>query len=83
MMANEIDERVVRLRASPEGRNVIEAVERVSARMAAAGKRYTFAEDDLLRLKGINFTDEAVHVEQQTALSALPTKGLAGKGEGT
>jgi hypothetical protein len=60
MMANGIDEGIVRLRASPEGRSVIEAIERVSARMVAAGKKYSYAETELPRLKGINFTDRAV-----------------------
>lgn len=60
MMANDIDESIVRLRASPEGRSVIEAIERLSARMFAAGKKRSYEELDLPRLKGINFTDRAV-----------------------
>jgi hypothetical protein len=60
MMANDLDERVVRLRASPEGRSIIAAVERVFARMAAAGKRYDLNEGDLRWLKGVNLTDDAV-----------------------
>ncbi|MEJ7848177.1 MAG: hypothetical protein WKF92_08835 [Pyrinomonadaceae bacterium] len=60
MMASDIDERVIRLRASTKGRNVIEAIERISIRMIAAGKKYSYAEMDIPKLKGINFTDHAV-----------------------
>jgi hypothetical protein len=60
MMANDIDESIVRLRASPEGIRVIEAIERLSAKMVAAGKKRSYEELELPRLKGINFTDRAV-----------------------
>ena len=60
LIAVDIDERIVRLRGSSDGRSVIDAVERLSARMAAAGRKYTYAEDDLPRLKGDNFTDDVI-----------------------
>jgi len=60
MLAADMDDRLIRLRASPEGRAVIEAIERVSARMIAAGKTYSYAELDLPKLKGLNFVDEAI-----------------------
>ena len=60
MMANDIDERVVRIRASPEGREIIAAIERLSSKMVAVGKKRSYEEQELPRLKGINFTDRAV-----------------------
>jgi hypothetical protein len=60
ILASDIDDRVVRLRASPEGRSVIEAIERVSARMIADGKRNSYEELDLPKLRGLNFVDHSI-----------------------
>jgi hypothetical protein len=59
-IAVDIDEKQVRLRGSSEGRSVIEAMERLSSRLAAAGSKHTYAEDDIPRIKGVNFTDQAI-----------------------
>ena len=60
MMANEIDENIVRLRSSAEGRHLIEAVERLVARRRAAGEEESQVEATLRYMKGVNFTDESV-----------------------
>jgi hypothetical protein len=60
IIASDIDDRVVRLRASVEGRSVIGAIERVSARMIATGKKYSYEELDLPKLRGVNFVDLAI-----------------------
>ena len=61
MMANEIDENLIRLRAAPEGRRIIEAVERLVARRRAAGEEESQILEETLRfMKGVNFTDESV-----------------------
>ncbi len=61
MMAMDIDDRTVRLRGTPEGRKIIEAIERLSARMKAAGEKYiTPDEMDLPKLKSLNFVDHAI-----------------------
>jgi hypothetical protein len=60
IIASDIDDRIVRLRASPEGRSVIEAIERLSARMIAAGSKYSNNELDLPKLRGLNFVDHAI-----------------------
>lgn len=58
-MTEDIDERVVRLRGTTEGKRIIEAIERLSSRMRAAGKED--ATESMLRFaKGINFTDHAI-----------------------
>ena len=60
MMVKELDEHVVRLRSSPEGRSAIEAIERLAARMIALGKTENYTETDLPELKGVNFADESI-----------------------
>ncbi len=60
IIASDIDDRVVRLRSSPEGRSVIEAIERISAQMIADGKKYSYEELELPKLRGINFVDHAI-----------------------
>ncbi len=60
MIALDIDDRSLRLRGTPGGRKVIEAIERLSARMKAAGERYSYDELDLPKLKGLNFVDHAI-----------------------
>lgn len=60
MMANELDDRVVRLRASADGVRVIDAVERLSERMHTVGKSDSQVEMKLRFMKGINFADEAI-----------------------
>ncbi|NOT46658.1 MAG: hypothetical protein HOP17_02765 [Acidobacteria bacterium] len=61
MIALDIDDRTVRLRGSPEGRKIIEAIERLSSRMKMAGEKYiTPDEMDLPKLNGLNFVDHAI-----------------------
>lgn len=61
MMAMDIDDNVVRLRGSTEGKKVIEAIERLSARMKVAGERYVKPDEmDLPKLKGLNFVDHSI-----------------------
>ena len=62
MIAGDIDENSVRLRGSPEGRLIIEAIERVAARMRALGNAEDseHLEDKLRQMKGVNFTDYSV-----------------------
>lgn len=60
MIADEIDDRVVRLRASPEGREAIKAIERLAVRIKAAGKSDSQVEMTLRFVKGANFADEAI-----------------------
>jgi hypothetical protein len=62
MMASQIDERVVRLRASPEGREVIKAIERLAARSKDPNDKFeSQAEMSLKFAQGTNMTDEAIH----------------------
>lgn len=58
-IAEDIDERLSRLRGSDEGKRVIAAIERLAARMRAAGKDDT-TESMLRFAKGTNFTDDAI-----------------------
>lgn len=58
-IAEDIDERVVRLRGTTEGKRIIEAIERVSRRMLAAGKEDQ-TESMLSYVKGVSFTDHAI-----------------------
>lgn len=72
MLMNDLDNRVVRLRGTVEGRQVMDALERALARIRAAanGKtgqhewaeygRFEGAKADLEAAKGINLTDEAI-----------------------
>jgi hypothetical protein len=60
MIANDIDENSVRLRASPEGRRVIAAIERLTARIRSSGSNSESLETMLRQMKGVNFTDQAV-----------------------
>jgi hypothetical protein len=60
IMASDLDDNVVRLRASPEGRSVIEAIERLSTRMRVAGKTDSMVEMTLISAKAVNSADEAV-----------------------
>ncbi|PYS98907.1 MAG: hypothetical protein DMF63_12570 [Acidobacteria bacterium] len=62
MIAGDIDENSARLRGSPEGRSIIEAIERVAARMRELGNadESKYLEDKLRQMKGVNFTDHAV-----------------------
>ncbi len=61
MMASEIDERVVRLRASSDGREVIKAIERLAARMKDPDSKFeSQAEMTLKLVSGTNMTDEAI-----------------------
>jgi hypothetical protein len=59
-IAEHIDSRSVRLRASPEGRRVIEAIERLAARMRAADKSEEIVEMLLRDIKGVSETDRAI-----------------------
>lgn len=58
-MAEDIDERGVRLRGTTEGRRIIEAIERLSIRMRSAGKEDQ-TDSMLSYAKGVNFTDLAI-----------------------
>lgn len=60
MIADDIDGFVLRLRASPEGRRVIEAIELLSARIRAAGKTDSMVEMVLRFTKGVNMADESI-----------------------
>lgn len=72
MLLGELDTRVVRLRASAEGRQAIEALDRAINRMRAAGYgkkdqhewaehgRFDLTSTTLQDAKGINATDEAI-----------------------
>lgn len=60
MIAAHIDDRVVRLRASPEGLRVIEAVERLSARRRAEGKDDEILTMELRSMKGVSDADRAI-----------------------
>lgn len=72
MLLGELDNQVVRLRASAEGRQAIEALERAITRMRAAGAgkknqqewaehgRFDLASTTLQDAKGVNATDEAI-----------------------
>jgi len=60
MMATEIDEHVIRLRSSPDGRQAIDAIERLSVRMRSLGKKENYTETDLPSLKGVNMADDSV-----------------------
>ena len=60
MMADNIDERSIRLRASLQGRSVIESIERLSTSLRAAGKSDSQVEMVLRFTKGVNIADEAV-----------------------
>lgn len=72
MFLGELDNQVVRLRASAEGRQAIQALERAIARMRAAGAgkkdqqewaehgRFDLASTTLQDAKGVNATDEAI-----------------------
>ncbi len=59
-IASDIDERSFRLRGSPEGQKIIDAIERVSARRKAEGERYSYPEGDIRRLKGVSMTDDTI-----------------------
>lgn len=60
MMAEYIDNRVIRLRSSSEGIRVIEAVERLSTRMRVAGNEDSMVKMVLESTSGVNEADEAV-----------------------
>lgn len=60
LIAVGIDENVVRLRGSAEGRQVIEAMKRLDERMKTEYKDGPGVELDLRRVKGTNFKDEAI-----------------------
>ncbi|HUR96867.1 MAG TPA: hypothetical protein VMZ26_02245 [Pyrinomonadaceae bacterium] len=60
LIATDIDENSVRLRASPEGWLIIDAVERLAARTRALGRDASNLETTLHSVKGVNFTDEAI-----------------------
>jgi hypothetical protein len=62
LIASDIDENSVRLRGSPEGRQIIEAIERVAARMRAGGQNddAEHLETTIQRMRGVNFTDYSV-----------------------
>lgn len=61
MIATEIDEGIIRLRASDEGRRIIEAVERLAARVRVVRKEDSEQIDETLRsMKEINFADNSV-----------------------
>ncbi len=51
-IASDIDESSFRLRGSPEGQKIIDAIERVSARQDAAGAKYSFSEIEIPQTKG-------------------------------
>ena len=55
-----IDESVARLRASDQGRQVIDAMNRLYARMEAEGGTGAGVELDLKRVTGTNFKDQAI-----------------------
>jgi len=59
-IAVDIDENVVRLRASDQGRQVIDAMKRLNARMEAEAGTGSGVELDLKRLTGTNFKDQAI-----------------------
>lgn len=60
MMAADLDDHVLRLRASPEGRDAIEAIRRLTTRLHAAGEKDSIADMVLRSTNGVNFADEAV-----------------------
>lgn len=60
LIASDIDDYSVRLRGSPEGQKIIDAIERVSARRKAEGERYSYPEGDIRRLKGVSMTDDTI-----------------------
>lgn len=61
MMASDIDDRIVRLRASPPGREVIKAIERVAVRFKKPEGSFESQVERMLRFaNGINMTDEAI-----------------------
>lgn len=60
MIADKIDGRDVRLRASSEGKSVIEAIERLSARRRADGKSDESIEMVLESANGVNEADRAI-----------------------
>jgi hypothetical protein len=61
MMASQIDERVVRLRASAGGREVIAAIERLAVRSKDPDSTFqSIAETTLKFVSGANMTDEAI-----------------------
>ena len=60
MMANYIDERVVRLRASKDGRDIIQAIERMAARMKDHNGPDSQAGLTLRSLTGTNQADDSV-----------------------
>jgi hypothetical protein len=60
MTAADIDDNLVRLRASPDGRRLIDAIDRVSGRMLAAGEQTDGVLTTLGRMRGINSADEAL-----------------------
>jgi hypothetical protein len=60
MIAEDIDERVIRLRSSIEGKRIIEAIERLSTRRRAEGKSDESIDWVLESTKGINGKDRDV-----------------------
>lgn len=60
ILATDIDENSIRLRASAEGRLIIEAIERLAARMPALAREDSHLATTLAYIKGVNFTDEAI-----------------------
>jgi hypothetical protein len=61
MMASQIDERVVRLRASAGGRDVIAAIERLAVRSKDPDSKFeSLAEMNLKFVSGVNMTDDAI-----------------------
>jgi len=61
MMASEIDDRVVRLRASADGREVIKSIERLAARMKDPESKFESQAEMTLRFViGANMADEAI-----------------------
>ena len=61
MMASEVDERVVRLRASAEGREAMKAIERLAVRSKDPDSKFeSIAEMTLKFVRGTNMTDEAI-----------------------